>query len=86
VRGAAIDARTLVLALLCAQHLALLYLVSIRFWAMGRCRRAHLWLYPVSVVLVIAILARALWLLAVRREIRWRHTSYAIGARGTILG
>ncbi len=85
-RDGRLDRQSMILALLCVQHLVLVYVVSVRFWAMGRCRRVYLWLYPVSVAVVIAILTRALWLMLVRRQIRWRDTSYAIGARGTIIG
>jgi len=78
--------RGIVLLALCAQHLILIHFVSHRFWGMGGCRRRYLWLYPVSVLGVILILCKSLWLLTIRRRIQWRHTSYAIGARGTIVG
>lgn len=72
-------------AALCAAHLALHVIVSYRFWGLGGCRRVYLWLYPVSVVVVIRILARAWWWLVVRRRVPWRHTSYRISTRGLII-
>jgi len=61
---------------LCAVHLLLLFLVSYRFWGLGRCDRRHLWLYPLSVIGVFIILADAWWTMAVRRRVGWRTTSY----------
>lgn len=65
-------------------HLALMMIVSYRFWNLGGCRRTYLWIYPLSVLMVIGILARAWWSLAVRRQIGWRDTCYPIDARAQI--
>lgn len=65
-------------------HLLLLYVVSWRFWGMGYCPRKHLWLYPVSVIVVCGILSRAFWWLMVRRAIPWRDTDYLIDSHGRI--
>ena len=73
------------LAGLCVLHLALLYAVSLGFWRLGGCRRRYLLLYPLSVLVVTAILARAWWLLNVRRSVTWRQTRYSIDRRGCIV-
>jgi len=74
-----------VAAAFCATHLLLLYVVSWRFWGLGDCPRRHLWLYPVSVVVVIRILAKAWWWLSVRRVVPWRNTDYTIDRRARIV-
>jgi hypothetical protein len=43
-------------------------------WALGLCRRRYLWLYPLSVAVVTAILVRAWWWMVTRRPIIWRGT------------
>ena len=53
-------------------HFAGVYSVSYRAWGLCRCRRVYLWLYPVSVVIVIAILARAWWWMTIRKPVVWR--------------
>ncbi|MFQ5489677.1 MAG: glycosyltransferase [Phycisphaerae bacterium] len=70
---------------LCAAHLLLMLAASYRFWGMGGCKRIYLTLYPVSVALVMFILARSWWWLVVRRRIVWRDTSYAIDGQGRIV-
>jgi len=75
----------LIVSVLCASHLLLIYLVSYRFWGLAGCKRIYLLLYPVSVVVVMRILARAWWWLMVRRAVRWRNTFYAIDRRGNIV-
>lgn len=75
-----------VMSVLCLLHLALLGAVSRGFWAMGRCDRRYLWLYPVSVLGVLGILAHAWWNLAVRRSVRWRTTRYRFDRRACIVG
>lgn len=69
----------------CALHLALLLIVSYRFWGFGGCRRWYLILYPLSVILVMRILWRALWWLAVKRAIPWSTTVYRINGEGVIV-
>lgn len=76
--GHAIPPMTAAAVVQCSAHMALMLIVSYRFWGFGHCRRAYLWLYPVSVVLVIMILARAWWWLMIRRSVSWRGTTYAI--------
>lgn len=71
---------------LCAAHLLLMLAVSIGFWGMGRCDRRYLWLYPLSVVGVVVILAHAWWTLTVRRRVRWRTTDYHFDRRARIVG
>lgn len=75
-----------VMSVLCVVHLVLLFAVSYGFWGMGRCDRRYLWLYPVSVVGVIAILGHAWWNLAVKRSVRWRTTRYRFDHRARIVG
>jgi chlorobactene glucosyltransferase len=72
------------LAGLCASHLILMYIVSYRFWGLGDCPRSYLWLYPVSVCVVIDILLRALWWLGVRRSVDWRGRRYSIDRHAVI--
>jgi chlorobactene glucosyltransferase len=66
-------------------HAALIAVVSYRFWGYGHCRRVYLWLYPLSVLIVLRILAGAWWQLLIRRRVRWRNTSYAIDRAGRIV-
>ena len=75
----------LLLTAVCLQHLLLVAMVSYGFWGMGGCRRVYLWLYPLSVVMVMGILLRSWWWLVVRRRIGWRDTSYVIDRRGCIV-
>jgi len=70
----------------CGLHLALVLIVSYRFWGFGACRRTYLILYPLSVFLVIRILWLAWWCLVVRRSIVWSKTVYRIDGRGVIVG
>jgi len=72
----------LALALL---HLALQVTVSVRFWGMGGCDRRALWGYPLAVVIVTAMLVRALYVLLVSRRVRWRATMYTIDGRARIV-
>jgi hypothetical protein len=64
--------------------LILMYIVSYRFWGLGDCPRSYLWLYPVSVCVVIDILLRALWWLGVRRSVDWRGRRYSIDRHAVI--
>ncbi len=73
-------------AVLCASHLILMMIASYRFWGMGGCRRIDLIWYPLSVVLVIRILARAWWWLTVRRRVCWSNTVYGIDGKAVIVG
>lgn len=66
-------------------HLLLMGVASWRFWGLGGCPRRWLALYPVSIALVLWILASSGWTLAVRRRVRWRNTDYRIDGRGRIL-
>lgn len=70
---------------LCVSHLLLLAVVSYGFWGLGRCDRRYLWLYPLSVLGVIAILGHAFWTMAVSRRMGWRTTSYRFDRRAMIL-
>lgn len=70
----------------CGLHLALLMTVSLRFWGFGACRRSYLILYPLSVILVMGILCRAWWWLAIRRSVPWSATIYRINRKGAIIG
>lgn len=70
----------------CGVHLALLLIVSYRFWGFGACRRSYLILYPLSVILVMRIVCRAWWCLVVRRSIVWSGTVYRIDGRAVIVG
>jgi len=72
------------LAGLCANHLVTMHVASYRFWSMGHCDRRYLWLYPVSVLLVIDIMLRVWWCLAVRKRVVWRQTTYPIDRQGRI--
>ncbi len=69
----------------CLSHLVLLYAVSYRFWKLGHCDRRYLLLYPVSVVVVMALLARAMWWLSVKRIVGWRKTYYNLDSRAMII-
>ncbi len=79
-----IAGRPAVLALSVA-HITLMMLASYRFWGMGRCDRRYLWLYPLSVLVVLRILAAAWYRLALCRRISWRNTVYRIDRAGRIL-
>lgn len=85
IDGRALDTETVILSALCLQHLTLLVVVSYRFWGLGHCRRAYLWLYPLSVFVVMGILLRAWWWLTVRRSVAWRGTRYAIDRSARIV-
>jgi glycosyltransferase involved in cell wall biosynthesis len=69
---------------LCTVQLILVFAVTYCFWGFGRAPRRYLWLYPVSVVVVIGILIRAWWWLIVKRSIPWRDRRYAIDRKGAI--
>ncbi len=84
--GAKISPELVCFAAVCVNHLVLLMIASYRFWGMGGCRRIDLIWYPLSVVLVIRILARSWWWLIVKRRIPWRNTVYRIGREGVISG
>lgn len=53
-------------------HFLAVYSVSYRVWGLCHCARRHLWLYPVSCAVVIALLLRAWWWLVTGRAILWR--------------
>lgn len=69
----------------CVTHLSLMYIVSIRFWKMGYCDRRYLMLYPLSVVVVVGLLARATWWLSLKRVVGWRNTWYRLDGRAMIV-
>lgn len=71
---------------LCVIHLVLLMLVSRGFWKMGGCDRRYLWLYPVSVAGVLAILMHAWAGLAIRKRVKWRTTVYRFDQHACISG
>ena len=79
-----LDTMTRQAAALTVAHLTLMMIVSTRFWGLGGCRRRYLWLYPLSVIIVIAILARAGWWLKVARSVSWRTTRYPVTGDGKI--
>ena len=72
-------------AILCTNHLILMMIASYRFWGMGGCRRIDLIWYPLSVCVVVRILARSWWWLTIKRNIPWRNTHYTIARRGRII-
>lgn len=84
--GVAIGAELICFVALCANHLILMMIASYRFWGMGGCRRIDLLWYPLSVCVVVRILARSWWWLTIRRSIPWRNTYYTIDRRGRIVG
>ncbi len=84
--GATIGTDLISFAVLCAIHLILMMIASYRFWGMGGCRRIDLIWYPLSVCVVVRILARSWWWLTISRSIPWRDTRYAIDRRGRIVG
>lgn len=86
VSGAEISIDLVCLAALCMIHLTAMMTASYRFWGMGGCRRIDLLWYPLSVCVVIRILARSWWWLTISRSIPWRNTRYTIDRRGRILG
>ncbi len=69
----------------CLSHLVLMYAVSWRFWKLGYCDRRYLLLYPLSVLVVSALLARALWWMLIRRIVGWRKTYYTLDSRAMIV-
>ncbi len=69
----------------CLSHLVLMYLVSWRFWKLGYCDRRYLLLYPISVVVVSALLARAFWWMLIKRIVGWRKTYYTLDSRAMIV-
>ncbi len=84
--GAKISTDLICFAALCATHLILMMIASYRFWGMGGCRQIDLIWYPLSVCVVVRILARSWWWLTIKRSIPWRDTRYAIDRRGRIVG
>lgn len=79
------SATILVASGVCLLHLSLMLVASWRFWGMGGCKRAYLVLYPLSVIVVIRILAQAWWWLIVRRRVPWRDRVYTTDSRGGIV-
>jgi chlorobactene glucosyltransferase len=69
----------------CLTHLLLIYIVSFRFWVLGHCDRRYLLLYPLSVVVVVALLLRATWWLSIKRIVGWRTTYYNLDSRAMIV-
>jgi len=67
-------------------HFVAVYSVSARTWRLCRCDARYLLLYPVSCVVVVAILLRAWWWMVRERPIVWRgsvtgkHVASAEGA------
>ncbi len=53
-------------------HAIAVFSVSFRAWGLCHCARRHLLLYPVSVLIVVAIVLRAWWWMITRRSILWR--------------
>lgn len=53
-------------------HFVAVYTVSFRIWGLCGCKRRHLLLYPLSVVIVMAVVIWAWWGLVTRRPIIWR--------------
>lgn len=84
--GAEISIDLLCLAAVCMIHFAAMMMASYRFWGMGGCRRIDLLWYPLSVCVVVRILARSWWWLAISRSIPWRGNRYTIDSRGRIVG
>ena len=84
--GTKIGTDLICFAALCANHLILMMIASYRFWGMGGCRRIDLIWYPLSVCVVVRILARSWWWLTISRSIPWRDTKYTIDRRGRIVG
>jgi hypothetical protein len=85
LRHGHVSAITLATTIVCAAHIALLFVVTWRFWGMGGCDRRALFLYPVSVLLVLWALARAAWTLFVSRRVEWRGVRYRIDREGRIV-
>jgi chlorobactene glucosyltransferase len=79
------DPMLLAFAGTCLAHLVLMYAVSWRFWKFGYCDRRYLVLYPVSVIVVSALLARAFWWMLIRRIVGWRKTYYTLDSRAMIV-
>lgn len=80
-----VDPLLLASAATCLAHLLLIYAVSYRFWKLGRCDRRYLLLYPLSVLVVVALLVRATWWLSVKRIVGWRKTYYNLDSRAMIV-
>jgi chlorobactene glucosyltransferase len=83
--GAEIGIDLICVAVMCASHLILMMIASYRFWGMGRCRRIDLIWYPLSVCVVVRILAKSWWWLTIERRIPWRDTGYKIDGKGRIV-
>ena len=83
--GAETPLELICFATLCASHLILMMIASYRFWGMGRCRRIDLIWYPLSVCVVVRILAKSWWWLTIKRRIPWRDTGYKIDGMGRIV-
>ncbi|GMU84092.1 MAG: glycosyl transferase family 2 [Planctomycetota bacterium] len=61
-----------------AAQLTVLTSVSIRFFGLAKCDRRRLWLYPLSVAGVLAILVGAWWDAVRGRMVEWRGTRYSV--------
>ncbi|MCA9256763.1 MAG: hypothetical protein KDA33_14040, partial [Phycisphaerales bacterium] len=59
-------------------HLVALMAASIRFFSIARCRLRYLWLYPLSCVGVLFVLAGALAGSVGRTRVEWRGTRYDV--------
>lgn len=59
-------------------HLAALMATSIRFFSIAYCRLRYLWLYPLSCLGVLAILAGSLVRRLRRTTVEWRGTRYDV--------
>lgn len=59
-------------------HLLALMSTSVRFFSLARCRLRYLWIYPLSCIGVLAILAAALTKRVRATSIVWRGTTYTV--------
>lgn len=76
--GGAADAWTVAWMIGSTAHLLALFSVSVRFFGMAKCDLRYLWLYPLSVLGVMGIVASALWARLTPARVSWRGDAYCV--------
>ena len=72
INGIPTDPQIRATMLLLTLHFVAVYSASFRLWGLCRCDRRYLLAYPLSCILVIAFLARALWWQITDHAVNWR--------------
>ena len=68
-----------------AVYLLILARIAANIWQMAGCPSRWILVYPLSVTVILGILARSFWLLSFTRKADWRDTHYGVDSRGRIV-